>query len=265
MGRPEVEPKTDIAKRLRAVRAAIGIKDRDVFAERTGVSSSTIGNYERGERMPDAAMLLRYRETWDVDLNWLVTGEDGAMFLTPNTPLPLPVEEFMSRSRKKWRDKMRYGKQADERDSDAQQILDGGNGNLAYLPAYHIHASAGHGAAVDDEEVVEQIAFDRSFLADLGAHADRCSIIWAQGDSMQPTIPNGSILVVDHSQVEVRSGCIYVFNIDGDLLVKRANRKLNADLEIISDNPMYATETISADRLEQLRIVGRVVYFCRTP
>jgi transcriptional regulator with XRE-family HTH domain len=44
-----------------------------------GASKSTIANYERGDRTPDADSLMAYRDRWQVDLNWLVTGE-GAMF-----------------------------------------------------------------------------------------------------------------------------------------------------------------------------------------
>lgn len=137
--------------------------------------------------------------------------------------------------------------------------------SLINLPAYEVRASAGYGAPVGAESVVEQIAFDRGFLRDLGATPERCTIIWAHGDSMQPTIPDGSILVVDHSQTDVRNGCIYVINVADDLLVKRARRRLDAALELVSDNTLYPPETVSADRLDQLRVVGRVVYFCRTP
>ena len=136
---------------------------------------------------------------------------------------------------------------------------------LINLPAYDVQASAGYGAAVAHEAIVSEIAFQARFLRDLGAKPEKCSIIWASGDSMHPTIPDGSILVVDHSQADVRNGCIYVVNVSGDLLVKRARRRLDAALELVSDNQIYPPETISPDRLEQLRVVGRVVYFCRVP
>lgn len=135
------------------------------------------------------------------------------------------------------------------------------------LPIYsEIRASAGPGAAVPATEQADGVvAFARPFLRDQGANPDRCSIIWARGDSMQPTIPDGSILVVDCSQTEVVNGCIYVLNVDDDLLVKRVRRRLDATIEIVSDNSMYPPEAIRAEQLRQLRVVGRVVYFCRTP
>ncbi|WP_321362636.1 S24 family peptidase [uncultured Celeribacter sp.] len=139
------------------------------------------------------------------------------------------------------------------------------NADMINLPLYSVEASAGHGSLPITEEVVDQVAFRESFLRDLGAHPLKCSIIWAKGDSMQPTIPDGSILIVDLSQNEINNGCLYVFNVDGDLLVKRARRKLNSSIELISDNDLYATETVSRSDLDQLRVIGRVVYFCRTP
>lgn len=133
------------------------------------------------------------------------------------------------------------------------------------LPQYDVHASAGLGVPIGPEVQFGAIAFDRRFLRDRGAQPDHCSIITASGDSMQPAIPDGSLLVVDHSQTEVKNGLIMVINVGDDLLVKRIRRRLDGLIELISDNPAYAPETLGPDAMQQLRIVGRVVYFCRTP
>ena len=84
---------------------------------------------------------------------------------------------------------------------------------------------------------------------------------------MKPTIPDGSILVVDHSQRDVTHGCIYVFNVCDQLLVKRARWRMDGRLELVSDNvdEGYPVETFGPEAVDDLRVVGRVVYFCRTP
>ncbi|MEN2979955.1 S24 family peptidase [Tistrella bauzanensis] len=133
------------------------------------------------------------------------------------------------------------------------------------LPRYDVQASAGAGINVTSELVTDIIAFERGFLRDLGAAPDHCSVIWARGDSMVPTIPDGSILVIDHSQIELVHGCIYVVNLGGDLLVKRLRRRLDSFVELVSDNPIYPVEALRPADLEHLRVVGRVVYFCRVP
>lgn len=136
---------------------------------------------------------------------------------------------------------------------------------LVHLPLFDIEASAGLGVPVGPEVQLGAVAFDPMFLRGQGARPDQCSIIAASGDSMQPVIPDGSLLVVDHSQREVRNGHIMVVNVGEDLLVKRIRRRLDGLIELISDNPAYAPETLGPDALAQLRVVGRVVYFCRVP
>lgn len=137
--------------------------------------------------------------------------------------------------------------------------------DLVQLPLFDIEASAGLGVPIGPEVRLGAVAFDPVFLRAQGARPDQCSIIAASGDSMQPAIPDGSLLVVDHSQKEVRNGHIMVVNVGGDLLVKRIRRRLDGLIELISDNPAYAPETLGPDALAQLRVVGRVVYFCRVP
>lgn len=82
---------------------------------------------------------------------------------------------------------------------------------------------------------------------------------------MVPTIPDGAALVVDRSQSEIVNGCIMVISVGDDLLVKRIRRRLDGLIDLISDNTAYSPETLGPDALRQLRVVGRVVYFCRAP
>lgn len=83
MARPEVEPKTPLGRRIRAVRAHFGEDDRDAFAERLGISKGALAHYERGERVPDASVLAAYREVLGVNLAWLVS-DIGDMFDDPS-------------------------------------------------------------------------------------------------------------------------------------------------------------------------------------
>lgn len=82
---------------------------------------------------------------------------------------------------------------------------------------------------------------------------------------MMPTIPDGSALVVDRSQTLISNGCIMVIGVGDDLLVKRVRRRMDGLIELMSDNTAYPPETLGPDSLNQLRVIGRVVYFGRTP
>lgn len=144
--------------------------------------------------------------------------------------------------------------------------VDGSTTAMIRLPVYsEVRASAGPGTAAPSERSDGIISFDPRFLREQGAVPESCSVIWAHGDSMMPTIPDGSALIVDRSQTEVKNGSIMVIGIGDDLLVKRVRRRLDGLIDLISDNAAYAPETLGPASLQQLRVIGRVVYFCRTP
>jgi len=175
---------------------------------------------------------------------WLITGEG---------------EPFPRKNLRRIMDDMRVlSDRRSERPSGADMIL---------LPTYSgVHASAGPGAVPVSNQADGVISLSTRFLRDQGAVPERCTVIWARGDSMTPTIPDGSALIVDHSQTEIRNGLIMVIDVDGDLLVKRIRRSVGGGgIELISDNPAYGIETVPPALLPQLHVVGRVVYFCRTP
>lgn len=71
MARP-LKPKTPMAARLIEVR---GVMDRDEFASLLGVPTSTLANYEQGERAPPIEVLRAIRQRTGVSLDWLIMGE----------------------------------------------------------------------------------------------------------------------------------------------------------------------------------------------
>lgn len=284
MARPESDPKTPLAVRLREFRRAIGDPDREALSTDLGISKNTLAYYERGERTPDADVLRLYSDNFGVDLNWLIAGE-GAMFGRRKGPLPKiaasrgaqisdprgpitildDLDSGDAPARVTRRDRNADSKAARSVVLDVadQLVFDA---TFVRLPFYsEVTASAGPGSMAASEQTDRVVAFTHGFLRDLGAKADRCSVIRAKGDSMVPTIPDGAMLVVDHSQTEISNGCIMVIGVGDDLLVKRVRRRLDGLIDLISDNGAYHPETVGADRIQQLQIVGRVVYFCRAP
>jgi transcriptional regulator with XRE-family HTH domain len=83
LARPETEPKTPLAQRLRELRRKCGDPQRNELAKLFGVSVTAIATYERGDREPAASVLAAYAEVFGANLNWLLTGE-GEMFVDPS-------------------------------------------------------------------------------------------------------------------------------------------------------------------------------------
>lgn len=139
-----------------------------------------------------------------------------------------------------------------------------GSAEYINIPEYKIEASAGHGSLVEDETPSQYIAIKKSNLAASGVNTSNLIIIYARGDSMEPTIFSGDPLFVDRTATSVApDGGIYVFNYGTDVFVKRLQMTFSGDVLVISDNDKYPNQTIPKSELNQMRIAGRVAVYGR--
>lgn len=132
--------------------------------------------------------------------------------------------------------------------------------DYVYVPFIDVAASAGTGVLVQKESIESVIGFERSWLqARLKGHLTDLSLIRVQGDSMSPTLADGDLIFVERQ--EEQNNChegIYVFQMDGDLLVKRLQRLPGSQIKVISDNPRFPPFTVDlADPTNGLTIIGR--------
>ncbi len=120
-----------------------------------------------------------------------------------------------------------------------------------------IRASAGGGADVFDEHY-EYIDVDRRILENMlgGIPPGEIEAIHVEGESMEPTLPDGSIVFIDRRQTDSSRDGIFVASTANGLFIKRIRRRADGMVELISDNPLYTPEVLSPDQVE---IVGRVV------
>lgn len=85
------------------------------------------------------------------------------------------------------------------------------------------------------------------------------------GDSMEPRIPNGSIVTLDksvNSLEQVQTGRVYAIRYGNELKIKRLSRRFDGALIIDSDNPGYDREIVELDQLEHISIIGKYVSHC---
>ncbi|WP_375679165.1 MULTISPECIES: helix-turn-helix transcriptional regulator [unclassified Bartonella] len=79
MARPEREPQTELAKRLREIRRIYGNEERGAFAQRLNLQRNTLANYEIGAHEPPSSVINAYYTAYNINPHWLVTGE-GEIF-----------------------------------------------------------------------------------------------------------------------------------------------------------------------------------------
>ena len=87
-------------------------------------------------------------------------------------------------------------------------------------------------------------------------------LVDAKGDSMQPRIHDGDILLVNRRiDSNFEDGKIYVIRYGDELCVKRLYHRYDGSWIIRSDNrERYPDETIPRDSLENIEVLGRVVW-----
>ena len=132
------------------------------------------------------------------------------------------------------------------------------------IPRYDARLAAGDGAFNERARRIDDIPFTREFLQrKLGRNtADGLAILEARGDSMEPTIGDGDLVLVDRRQDGLEDG-IMAFVRDDTAYVKRIRCLLDG-VEIISDNrDVYEPLVVSRERLDELAIIGRVRWIGR--
>ena len=132
------------------------------------------------------------------------------------------------------------------------------------VPRLDIEASAGPGALAHNEQAIDYLAFQESWLRARKINPSFARVLTAKGDSMEPTIRNGDVLLVDTSINYIQDNTIYVIVYGDILLVKRVHSRFNGTLQLISDNPLYPPEEITSGEIEQLHVAGRVMWFGRS-
>jgi phage repressor protein C with HTH and peptisase S24 domain len=186
--------------------------------------------------MPGADIALKIAEVAKVDLKWLIAGT-GSKEIKP------PEDAF-------------EGGALDSRGRIVNEI--------AFIPRLDVQASAGMGSLVVSEDTVDILAFNRNWLRERSINAVAARVLDVKGDSMEPTIRDGDILVVDTSITQVRDNAIYVIIYAGNVLVKRVHLKRDGSLTLISDNERYPREDVPIAEVPDLHIAGRVMWFGRS-
>ncbi|WP_417595041.1 XRE family transcriptional regulator [Oceanospirillum sp.] len=214
-----------IGTRISEVSPRVGGKKE--LAKMAGLSESQLHRIVSGDSVAKIETIVAIAKAANVSLQWLATGE-GRMVLGD-----------------------------DQAGSEASELEE----EFALVPGYNVQVSAGHGALPDAfEKPTRKLAFRHKWLRFRGLRVKDLVLVFAKGDSMEPTISDNNTLMVDTSQRDLQDGNIYVIRTDGHLIVKRVQQLLNRNVLFISDNKSYEKMEITQAELASLDIIGKVVW-----
>lgn len=207
----------------------------DRLAKATGVSPSAFRKWLKGLAEPRRDHLVALAEAVGVNVSWLAQGEGAE----PDLP------------------------SLANRAHSPQSPEQAGNLNTAQflvLPKRREAAAAGSGHPPANIPT-EFIGFRRDWLrTTFGRQPGDLVLETAVGESMEPGIHNGDLLLLDTTDQSFRNFGIYVIEVRGERLVKRVQRKFDGSLILISDNGVYQPESIPAELATEVQVVGRVVW-----
>ena len=130
---------------------------------------------------------------------------------------------------------------------------------LAWVGKYGVLGSAGPGAFVDSEHVVKQIGFRRDWLRKKGLNPAKCSVIDVNGDSMEPTLHHGAMILIDHQRNRRLKNRIFAVRSDDGPLIKRLMHD-NHHWLLVSDNEEYKPVKWPREAV----VIGQVMWTGRT-
>lgn len=114
---------------------------------------------------------------------------------------------------------------------------------------------------VEVESEIASLALSRKWLEQKGLSPVDLVYMRMPDDSMQPTIHEGGVVVIDSGCDKLRGDGIYALHQQATITVKRLQPELaGGGVYVISDNPSYREQRLTPEQAAQLNIIGRVVW-----
>ena len=217
-----------MGEKIRDARKASKLSQEEM-AELVGVARGAVSSWENGKKTPGGKNLEKIASALGVSTDYLM-GRG-----TDTKKEALSAESNISGQR-----------------------LNRDNVILVPVISPILKCSAGHGNGYDDSGVAwDVVSYYPLFDGTLSAlySSKSLSAMYAEGDSMEPQIHDGDLIVFVHDETWI-PGNIAIVRLDGKLFVKGILRSKNGYL-LRSQNRDYADIEVGED--DDFSVVGRVV------
>ena len=239
-------PEGDLfAGRLKRRREELGFSQHKL-AKAVGLSRNSIQKFEAGT-LPRGDNLMALCRVLGVSADWLLGMDE------PTYP-PLRVSEESA----SFMEPDRLTPMAGPGPGDLEPP---DPGQYAFVPLAEARLGAGGGDWVLSEETAKLLAFRKDWLHGYATARENLVLMTVRGESMEPTIGDGDMVMIDVARRRVHDGALYAIGIGETISVKRLELLATGRVRIISDNrdeyPAYEVH------LEDLRILGRIIWLAR--
>ena len=242
-------------ERLTQLRKEHGYATRNEFAEKLGIPSTTLRNYETDAREPGHTFLRQISEMFNVSIDYLLCLTNEKEIL--NTfRLRAPEQKMVEKYRKldahgeeivNFILDKEYNRSVEAQTHPATIIeFQPTPDDHGHLAEYFRSASAGSGVFILGNEATAKILVSES---DWDARAD--FVISVAGDSMLPDYCDGDKVLVSQ-RTEMRHGDVGIFVVNGNVYIKEYGTD-----ELISRNP--DSPNIKIAEYDNIVCMGKVI------
>lgn len=213
----------DIGEKIRELRESRGLS-RKAFGDQVGISEAKVQALEIGKQRVDHEALYNIADRLSVDANWLLG-------------LGQPTTSGGD----------------DAPDEVAAQFVP--------VPRYSVSAQAGNGGSFAGDYLdVTYYAFNVEWIKRRGLDRHMLNVIEVRGDSMEPKLAAGDLILIDRAQSSPSDGSTYVIRLGDELVVKSIQRLGRDKIALISANTFYPPREVDLPgNVADFQIIGRVV------
>lgn len=269
-----MEFKDRITERMKA----LGLTPADII-KATGVSKATVSFWVSGTNGAKGKNLLALAKALECSPEWLSEGTgspgDVASLDGPKagaTSAELVAHMLATKAGKNLSEKAREmvlaaATEADTPAVNGQQYLPQNYTALRptndeiLIPQYDIRAAMGHGQVPPEyNEAVRNLVVREAILREKGVTytaASALAMITGWGQSMEGTINDKDLVIVDRGIKEFVGEGIYVMTWHQELYIKRVMRLDEDNYRLISDNQHYENQTA---RIDDVTIHAKVLF-----
>lgn len=232
----------------------------------TGVSKATVSFWVNGTNGAKGKNLLALAKALECSPDWLSDGTGSAGSGEDSAPgsstADLVAQMLASKAGKNLSEKAREmmlaaAVEADNPDATNPDYLPASYGSLRprqeeiLIPQYDVRGAMGHGQVpADYNEAVRNLVVREEILREKGVtytSPTALAMITGWGQSMEGTINDKDLVIVDRGITEFIGEGIYVITWHQELYIKRLMRLDEDRFRLISDNQHYENQTARID------------------
>lgn len=225
-----------ISERIKTFRNSCpGLSTQQAFAEALGIDQQRLSGYEHGTRVP--AHVLAALVRMGANPYWLLFGEE-------------PMRRGSASEEVR-------GKEITALSPGEMKFKPGAMADFYVLPLYADEVAAGEPLEVRDTAVEGPAVIHRAWCP----HPDKTDYVRVSstGTSMEPTIPAGAIVTIDHTYTDPHmlvGKIVAIARREGGVTLKRLQRSERTGFVGVPDNPNHENLPIPLE--EGDRIIGLV-------